>query len=53
MHNTRDCQQYEKDGSEKADFRATKRGRKKPNPAKNSFAQMIEKLKRLKNVIKK
>jgi hypothetical protein len=32
MHNTRDCGKYEKDGSEKVDFCATKKGRKKPNP---------------------
>jgi hypothetical protein len=38
MHNTKDCCKYEKDGSEKANFHATKKGRKKPTPAKQSFA---------------
>ncbi len=39
MHNTRDCHKYEKDGLEKADFHAAKKGGKKPNPLKQSFAQ--------------
>ncbi len=49
MQNTNKCHKYEKDGSEKANFRATKKGRnrKKPNPAKNSLVQMSEKLEKL------
>jgi hypothetical protein len=43
MHNTRDCHKYEKDRSEEANFCTAKKGRKKPNPAKNSFVQMSEK----------
>jgi hypothetical protein len=31
MHNTKDCCNYVKDGSEKANFHAAKKGRKKPN----------------------
>ncbi len=53
MHNIRDCHQYEKDGSEKANFSAAKKGGKKPNHAKNSFVQMSEKLERLKKAVKK
>jgi hypothetical protein len=40
MHNMQDCCKYEKDGIEKAYFRATKKGGKKPNPLKQSFAQL-------------
>ncbi len=39
MHNTRDCRRFEKDGTEKSDFRAAKKVGKKPNPTKQSFAQ--------------
>jgi hypothetical protein len=37
MHNKKDCCKYEKDGTEKANFHAAKKGRRKPNPAKHSF----------------
>ncbi len=53
MHNTKDCHQYEKDGSEKADFCTAKKGGKKPNPAKNSFVQLSKKLEKLEKAIKK
>jgi hypothetical protein len=53
MHNTNDCCKYTKDGSEKANFHTAKKGRKKPNPAKNSFAQMNKKLEYLEKGIKK
>jgi len=33
-HNTRDCRRFEKDGMEKANFRAAKKGGKKPSPTK-------------------
>jgi hypothetical protein len=52
-HNTRDCHCYEKDRTEKSDFRAAKKGGKKPNPTKQSFAQLSEKLDKLEKVIKK
>jgi len=52
-HNTRDCRRFEKDGTEKADFRAAKKGGKKPNPTKQSFAQLSEKLDKLEKVLKK
>ncbi len=52
-HNTCDCRHFEKDGTEKADFRAAKKGGKKPNPAKQSFAQLSKKLAKLEKVLKK
>jgi hypothetical protein len=42
-HNTKDCFMNEKDGLEKANFRAAKEGGKKPNSAKQSFAQLGKK----------
>jgi len=42
MHNARHCRRFEKDGTEKSDFRAAKKGGKKPNPAEQSFAQLSE-----------
>jgi hypothetical protein len=38
---------------EKAKFHATKKGRKKPNPAKQSFGQLRKKLEKLEKAIKK
>jgi hypothetical protein len=38
---------------ERANFRAIKKGRKKPNPAKQSFAQLSKKLDKLEKAIKK
>jgi hypothetical protein len=52
-HNTRNCCHFEKDGTKKADFRAAKKGGKKPNPTKQSFAQLSEKLDKLKKVLEK
>ncbi len=43
-HNTRNCRRFEKDGTEKANFRAAEKGGKKPNPTKQSFAQLSKKL---------
>ncbi len=53
MHNTRDCHKYEKEGMEKTDFRAIKKVRKKPNLAKQTFAQLSKKLDKLEKAIKK
>ncbi len=53
MHSTRDCCKHEKDGMEKANFRAAKKGRKKSNPANQSFMQLRKKLDKLKKTIKK
>jgi hypothetical protein len=52
-HATKDCRKYEKDGTLKAYFRAAKKAGKKPNPAKQSFAQLSKKLDRLEKTIKK
>jgi hypothetical protein len=51
--NTCDCRRFEKDGMEKSNFRAAKKGGKKPNPVKQSFAQLSEKSDKLEKVIKK
>jgi hypothetical protein len=53
MHNTKDCHKYDRDRKEKANFRAAKKGRKKPNPARQNFAQLREKLDKLKKSLKK
>jgi hypothetical protein len=52
-HATKDCRKYEKDGMVKADFRAAKKAGKKPNPAKQSFAQLSKKLDKLEKTLKK
>ncbi len=52
-HATKDCHKYQKDGTLKANFRAAKKAGKKPNPAKQSFAQLSEKLDRLEKTLKK
>ncbi len=51
MHNTRDCCKYEKDRKEKPDFCAAKKGGKKPNPARQNFAQLREKLNELEKAL--
>ncbi len=52
-YNTCDCRWFEKDGTEKPNFCAAKKGGKKPNPTKQSFAQLSKKLDKLEKVIKK
>ncbi len=52
-HNTRDCRRLEKDGKEKSDFRAAKKGRKKGNPINHNFAQLTKKIKKLQKGMKK
>ncbi len=52
-HNTRDCRCFEKDRMEKSDFRAAKKGGKKPNPTEQSFAQLSKKLDKLEKLIEK
>jgi hypothetical protein len=52
-HLTKDCRKYKKDGMLKANFHTTKKAGKKPNPAKQSFAQLSKKLDRLEKTIKK
>ncbi len=52
-HNTCNCCRFEKDGTKKSNFRAAKKGGKKPSPTKQSFVQLSKKLDKLKNVLKK
>ncbi len=52
-HNTGECCKYEKDGTEKASFHATKKGKKKSYPANQNFAQLTEKIEKLEKVLKK
>ena len=52
-HATKDCCKYEKDGMLKADFCAAKKAGKKPNPAKQSFAQLSKNLDKLEKTLKK
>ncbi len=56
MHNThatKDSCRYKKDGTVKADFRTTKKAGKKPNPAKQLFAQLSKILEKLEKTLKK
>ncbi len=52
-HNTHDCHGFEKDGKEKSDFCAAKKGRKKGNPVNQNFVQLAKKIKRLEKALKK
>ncbi len=52
-HNTRECCRFEKDGKEKSDFRATKKGSKKGDLVKRNFAQLIKKIEKLEKALKK
>jgi hypothetical protein len=52
-HNTRECRRFEKDGKEKPDFRAAKKGGKKSSPLKHNFMQLTEKIEKLKKALKK
>ncbi len=52
-HATKDCRKYEKDGTAKADFHAAKKASKKPNPAKQLFAQLSKKLDKLEKTLNK
>ncbi len=52
-HDSCDCRRFEKGGTEKSDFCTAKKGGKKPNPIKQSFAQLSENLDWLEKVTKK
>jgi hypothetical protein len=52
-HATKDCCRYEKDGTMTANFCTAKKAGKKPNPAKQSLAQLSEKLNKLEKTLKK
>ncbi len=51
-HATKECRKYEKDRMLKSDFHAAKKAGKKPNPKKQSFAQLSKKLDRLEKTLK-
>jgi hypothetical protein len=53
MHNTCDCRRFQKDGKEKSNFRAAKKGRRKGNPVNQNFAQLTKKIEKLEKVLKK
>jgi hypothetical protein len=53
MHNTRECHRFEKDGKEKSNFRAAKKGGKKGNPVNQNFTQLTKKIKKLEKALKK
>jgi hypothetical protein len=52
-HNTHDCRRFEKNGKDKSDFRAAKKGGKKGNLVNHNFVQLTKKIKKLKKVSKK
>jgi hypothetical protein len=52
-HNTRECHRCDKDGKEKSDFCAAKKGGKKGNPVNHNFAQLTKKIKKLEKALKK
>jgi hypothetical protein len=43
-HNTCDCHRFEKDGKEKSNFCAAKKGGRKGNPVNHNLAQLTKKL---------
>jgi hypothetical protein len=53
MHNTCDCHRFEKDGKEKSDFCAAKKGGKKVDPMNHNFSQLTKKIKKLEKALKK
>ncbi len=53
MHNTRDWHRFKKDGKEKSDFRAARKGGKKVSPMNKNFAQLTKKIKKLEKELKK
>ncbi len=53
MHNTRDCCRFEKDGKEKSNFGAAKKGGYKCNSVNQNFAQLSNKIKKLEKALKK
>ncbi len=53
MHNTRDCCRFKKDGKEKSDFSAAKKGRKKGNPVNQNFVQLTKNIEKLEKALKR
>ncbi len=52
-HNTHECRRFEKDGKEKSDFCAARKGDKKGNPINHNFTQLTKKIEKLENGLKK
>jgi hypothetical protein len=52
MHNTCGCCRFEKDGKEKSNFCAAKKGGKKGNPINHNFTQLTKKIE-IKKALKK
>jgi hypothetical protein len=50
---TRECCRFEKDGKEKSNFHAIRKGSKKGNPVNHKFAQLTKIIEKLKNALKK
>jgi hypothetical protein len=53
MHNTRDCCRFKKDGKNKSDFCAAKKGGRKGNPVNQNFAQLTKIIKKLEKALRK
>ncbi len=53
MHKIRDYHRFKKDGKEKSNFCAAKKGGKKVDPVNHNFAQLTEKIKKLEKALKK
>jgi hypothetical protein len=53
MHNTCECRRFDKDGKEKSDFHAAKKGGKKSNAVNHNFVQLTEEIEKLEKVLTK
>jgi hypothetical protein len=53
MQNTRDCHRFEKDGKEKYNFCAAKKGQNKSKLINQNFTQLTDKIKKLEKALKK
>jgi hypothetical protein len=51
-HTIKDCHKYKKDRTVKANFHTTKKAGKRPNPTKQSFAQLSKNLDKLEKTLK-
>ncbi len=52
-HSTHNSCRFKKDGKEKSNFRAAKKGGKKCNPVNQNFAQLTKKIEKLEKALKK
>jgi hypothetical protein len=52
-HNTGECRKYEKDGTERSNFCAAKKGGKRSYPSNQNFAQLTKKIEKLEKALKK